>query len=140
MLWFRGLEFRRMEQCGFLCVCAEGAMRTWQRGRVASLRGTKQQCVVFQGCVAQSRRWGRGATDVCVCKGLCGERSGDEGFWGWDTNGECGKQCLPTLGRPCDSLAEGERVCSGQEPEESHRGRLAIPAGEQRRIWWITSF
>ena len=62
------------------------------------------------------------------------------GFWGWDTNGECGKQCLPTLGRPCDSLAEGGRVCSGQEPEESHRGRLAIPAGEQRRIWWITSF
>lgn len=30
------------------------------------------------------------------------------------------------------------RYC--EKPEQSHHGHLAIPFGEQRRIWWITSF
>ena len=33
--------------CLVLCMYAEGASWTWQRGRAACLRRTKQQCGVF---------------------------------------------------------------------------------------------
>ena len=54
-------------------------------------------------------------------------------------SGECGKQCFLRLGLTAACCLSRDARC-GQEPEESHRGRLVIPAGEQRRIWWITSF
>lgn len=65
--------------------------------------------------------------------------SRDEGFWNGGVSGECGKQCFLRLGFTAACCLSRDARC-GQEPEESHRGRLVIPAGEQRRIWWITSF
>lgn len=83
--------------------------------------------------LGKGRDWGVRVRDWAA-KG-----AGTRGFGAGCVSGECGQQFLRMLGWT-KAFGSRRQVCCRQEPEESHRGRLVIPAGEQRRIWWITSF